>query len=228
MPGCGAQEETQLHMFQCQSLASRNAQRQAFKLLEKYYNEHKISRQISVPFIRLCRQACDQMDGAQTIAARPSVATAIKSQTRLGVDFLLRGILTKDWLPAMIEMSRDHPEQRLAHLQVGLWKVLFGSVWDNRNTILHGKSSLTDKYERRKLLDELAEWRQNSARRLGANQQYLIDYTMDEARGWTTPCLREHINLIVRATQNHTARLLDISQPRITDFFPSTKERGQI
>ena len=98
----------------------------------------------------------------------------------------------------------------------------------NRNTILHGKSSLTNKYERCKLLDELAEWRQNSAYRLGANQQYLIDYTMDEARGWTTPCLRKHINLIMRAAKNHTARLRDTSQPRITDFFPSTKEEGQI
>ena len=132
-------------MFHCQSLASRNAQKQAFKLLGKYYNEHKISRQISVPFIRLCRQACDQMDGAQTIAARPSVAAAIKLQSRLSVNFLLRGILTNDWLPAMVEMSRDHPEQRLAHLQAGLWKVLLVSVWDNRNTVLHGKLSLTDK-----------------------------------------------------------------------------------
>ena len=102
-----------------------------------------------------------------------------------------------------------------------------GSIWDNRNTVLHGKSSLTDKYERCKLLDELAKWRRNSAYQLGANQRYL-EYTMEEARGWTKPCLQEHINLIVRAAKNHTARLLDTSQPRISDFFPTITEGGQI
>ena len=62
--------------------------------------------------------------------------------------------------------------------------------------------------------------------RLGANQQYLIEYTMEEARDWTTSCLREHINLIMRAAKNHTARLLDTNQPRITDFFPPAAVGG--
>ena len=69
------------------------------------------------------------MDGDPLISARPSIVAAIVLQLRPGDDFLLCGILTKDWLPAMVEMLKDHPEQRLAHLQLGLWKVLSGSVW---------------------------------------------------------------------------------------------------
>ena len=49
---------------------------------------------------------------------------------------------------------------------------------------------------------------------------------MEEARGWTTSCLREHINLIVRAAKNHTARLLDTGHPRITDFSPPAAVGG--
>ena len=82
----------------------------------------------------------------------------------------------------MIEHSRDHPKQKLAHLQAGLWKILFGSVWDHQISILRGKSNVVEKYERAQLLGELVEWRRQCSHRLGTNQQYLIGYTMDEAK----------------------------------------------
>jgi len=41
---------------------------------------------------------------------------------RLDHDFLLRGLLTKEWFTAMIKHFLDHPEQKLARLQAGLGK----------------------------------------------------------------------------------------------------------
>ena len=130
-PCCGTHEETQLHIFQCSSDTSTQARASAFKLLEKYYNHHKVPPLVYVPFVRLCRMACDGAPEDSPISAHDSLSDAISSQRHLGHDFLLRGYLTKAWLPAMVQHDGKHPKQKLAHLHLGLWKVLFSAVWEN-------------------------------------------------------------------------------------------------
>ena len=55
-PGCGWDDETQLHILQCTaSNMNKKARVQAFKQCEQYYHEHKIPALVYVPFLKLRR-----------------------------------------------------------------------------------------------------------------------------------------------------------------------------
>jgi hypothetical protein len=220
-PACGCQEETQLHIFQCKNKDMKQTRETAFKLLAKYYHEHNIPGMVYVPFIKLCRSVCEDQSFTAPGPHHRTVEAAIKSQQTLGGEFLLRGYLTKEWLQAIMHFDRNKPEQRLTHLYKGLWKILFASMWEQRNTSLHGPNNLSDKYERERLQDELREWKRISNTRLGHRQQYLTDYPPDEIETWKTATMRETIALLIKASQNHLDNSLKPGQRKITSYFES-------
>ena len=63
------------------------------------------------------------------------------------------------------------------------------------------------------------EWRRTACVRLGANQQYLINYNRKEIEAWTTTSMHETVNLLVKAAINFREAEHDKSQPLITQFF---------
>ena len=205
-PCCGWHEETQLHMFQCNNPEVKRNRKRAITLLEKYYHQHRIPATVYVPFIRV-KAACEGVEVVWVNQTTPSTMAAIQTQQRLGPDFLLRGLLTKEWLAAIVR-----PEQRFKQLYIGLWRTVFASVWEKRNSISHSDDSTVTKLEREQLMTELCE--------LGATQQYLIDYSVESIKQWTTASMRTTINLLVQAAVNFRQEQVDETQPRITAFFP--------
>ena len=218
-PCCGWHKETQLHMFQCMNPDMRRTQTSSFKLLKTYYHEHKIPAMVYIPFLRMCKAACNFENFIWHDKSAPEIKQATDSQQVLGGEFLLQGYLTPDWLEAIRRHHPDKPEQCMTHLYLGLWKTLFASIWEQRNVISHGKESIVTKIEREQLLDELREWRRTACVRLGASQQYLINYNRREIETWTTTTMRKTVNLLVKAAINFKEAELDKSQPLITQYF---------
>jgi len=56
---CGWHEETQLRIFQCKDKAMVNAQKNAFKLMGKFFHQHGLPAMVYVPFIKLWQVACN-------------------------------------------------------------------------------------------------------------------------------------------------------------------------
>ena len=218
-PSCGIAEETQIHMYQCSNVPRRETRDEAFKLLEKYYHHHDIPALVYVPFVRLCWLACEDAELKLTGTVLPEITKAVENQSRLGGEFLLRGYLTRDWLDALIIHSSKHPEQKLNHLYRGLWITLFKTIWEKRNDDLHGKNNVVEAYERQQLMNELIEWKEQSHSRLGADQQYLTNYSSEDITKWRTTTMRENVKLLVKAAQNHNAELLGTNQRRIHEYF---------
>src|SRR5210317_2566881 len=93
------------------------------------------------PFIRTCR-ATSEMEESNFGQLPPAIYQAVTQQQRLvGGEFTLRGYLTGDWLTALQSQGVQRAEQKLSHLYLGLWRVLFQSIWDKRNDIAHGNDS---------------------------------------------------------------------------------------
>ena len=219
-PGCGWPEEDQLHIFQCkhpEAVTNRNA---AITTLGNYYAAHEIHPTIYIPLLRMCRNACNAKPLTTGITATPLVTEAVQAQAHLGSEFLLRGLLDKRWMTAMIDIEPDKPLVRMTQVYVGLWKVLFRSVWNTRNTLLHGNDSITERYERATMIRELAEWKRQGASMVGSKQVCLVDYSMQNAIRWSTNLMRETLNLLVTAAHNYKVYCdINEDQTRLTEYF---------
>lgn len=181
---CGWPEETILHMYQCNHPDAKRTRKQALIQLEKYYH-HKIPSPIYVPIIKLIRSACRRGGIKYDFPSIPALLTAVTSQQALSDDFILRGYLTQDWISALLLYTRDKPDQKLNHIYLGIWTILFKAVWETRNTIKHGGNTIVHAHEREALLSDISEWRRNQYNCLSNGQQYLLDYFHEETQQWT-------------------------------------------
>ena len=56
-------------------------------------------------------------------------------------------------------INSDKAEQYMRHIHLAIWKILFGSIWEQRNIFVHRKDSIKMKYERAQFENELIEWK---------------------------------------------------------------------
>ena len=208
-----------LHMYQCNHPDARRTRRQALRQLEKYYHLHKIPSLVYVPVIKLLRSACQSGGNEWDIPAVPELASAVKSQQALGDDFILRGYLVKEWIPALLLYQKDKPDLRMKHIFTGIWTVLFEPVWEMRNTIKHGGNTIVHAEERSALLNDIDEWIRNKGNRLSTSQHYLLDFPRPDIHSWTNSSIKNLLSLLGKASTNYLASLLDDAQPLITTFF---------
>ena len=106
-----------------------------------------------------------------------------------------------------MQINSDKAEQYLRHLHLGIWRILFTAVWEQRNIFLHGKDSISMKYEREKLTTELRKWKWVAGSRLGYQQMYLVDYINDDITQWKT-ATKETIHLHAGQYTTEDDRLL--------------------
>lgn len=185
-PSCGDDEETQLHMFQCNHPTAKETRKLAFKDMAQYYHKHSIPSLVYMPFIAMCKEACTSQPTTVVSSQLDIIHRAIDKQRSLGKDFLLRGYLVTAWKDAIAFYQHDKPEVCLRHLYRGLWEKLFEPVWATRNTIKHGDDSYISRTERENFIKTLRDWKMNAGTRLGANQQYLVDFSYDDITTWPT------------------------------------------
>ena len=183
-PCCGAAEETTAHMFQCREPTMKETRDTSFKTLKKYYHQHDIPAIAYVPLAKLLWLSSKKNTMAIKESVSPIVRTAVESQTSLGIDFTLLGYLSEEWYSALMTINSDKAQQHLRHLHLGIWQILFIAIWEQRNIFLHGKDSISMKYELEKLTMELHEWKQVAGTPLGYQQTYLINYSNDEITQW--------------------------------------------
>ena len=144
---------------------------------------------------------------------------AVHQQQLLGGEFTLRGYLTRDWISALASQGAEKPEPMVTHLYLGLWQILFQSIWDKRNEEAHGYDSIVTRIEHDNMLAEIKEWKRTAASRLGTSQTYLIDYTLDDIQKWSTSTMKAMLRLLVKAASNYQASLSANGQQLITEHF---------
>jgi len=139
----------------------------AFRTLEKYYHQQNIPAIAYVLLVKLLRLSSNKKTMEPRELVTPIIRTAVESQISLGTDFTLLGYLSEEWYNALMICNSDKAEQNVHHLHLGICLILFTSIWEQRNTFVHGKDSMTMKYEREQLETELQEWKRVAGTRVG-------------------------------------------------------------
>ena len=121
-----------------------------------------------------------------------------KTCRRKGEEFLLHEYLT---------ITGSHPSKQTT--PVSLNSSSYTCMWDYRRpcfhpfeskeTIVHNNESIVTKIESEKLIEKFKEWKRSSDTRLVSNQEYLIDYNIQEIPKLMASTLRERVNLFVTA-----------------------------
>ena len=119
---------------------------------------------------------------------------------------------------------KDKPQEKIKHLFCGLWTILFSSVWEQRNSLLHSEENIVARYEKEQLIQDLHEWKRCGAARVGASQVYLIHYDCDQLHEWTLTSLRNMSELLLHAARNYRERTAGKLQATITSYFSSMVE----
>ena len=118
-----------------------------------------------------------------------------------------------------MKLDSNKATQQQCHLYLGLWKILFVEIWEQSNAFIHGKDSMSMKYEQTQLVNKPHEWIMVANGRLGHSQQYLANYSYEEIPAWKTTTMRETAQLLVKVLDNQEAYMLDKTQLRVIDYF---------
>lgn len=217
-PVCGWYDETKLHMYQCPHSDAKRTRERATLQMKEYLTQHGIPTHIGRTFIDMCKAICSDIPIKPRYPVIQSIETTIKYQQLLPREFILRGYLTTHWLHALLDHDRNSAETSMTRLLLSLWNILFAQIWEFCNGTLHGGESIVETYERRNLLQELREWKRDSATKLGATQLYLTSYSISDASKWQTGFMKTTTEILAKAAKNYRTSLLE-RHPLITQYF---------
>ena len=105
----------------------------------------------------------------------------------------------------------------MTHLYLGLWKILFATVWEQHNAIANSEVSIVDKIERTEFIKELIEWKRECHTQLSYTQHYLVSFDVSRMMSWSTSNMRVTLELLVRSAINYR-RSTATNQRLITEF----------
>jgi hypothetical protein len=154
----------------------------------------------------------------------PSLRATIKHQEMIGFELFTRGFLTKQWIPAIISITQDEPEQKLKSILLGLWLHVMEPMWEARNSILHKDTSIVHTNEHKQLDSELNDWKTLSLQRLHHTQQHLTSYSTADFNRWTLQHKQNTLHILQLADRNYKQYLESTDnkklQTLITRYIP--------
>jgi hypothetical protein len=225
-PCCGAQDETQMHLFHCQNADMKRAKTIAIRAMSEHLISKGLPTKILQPFLALVKHFLLNTTSPQSIANEfPHLKTTLLQQERIGPEATLRGYLCKGWLHDIQRYTNTQVDRKCKSMFIGLWDYLFMPIWEQRNNILHIPDNIVTTTEHNMLNDELLDWKRHKRERFHHTQYHLTEYDADEICKWTLQHKHNTIKLLQTSHKNyitHSTRLSRL-QPPITTFFNTSQ-----
>ena len=131
-------------------------------LTKQYYHDNCSPPTVYVLLLRLIKLSCRNNDLTWTEPLSPAITKAIiANQTTLGRNLTLHGYLSQKWM-TVIQQIIPKTDQIAHHILLGLWRLFFQHIWDQRNSIKHGPTSVSAQMERDAYLLDIHEWKHNA------------------------------------------------------------------
>jgi hypothetical protein len=181
-PCCGAQDETQLHLFHCQNADMRRTRTLALTTMTEHLISKGLPSKVLQPFVALIRSFVSNTTNPPSIADRfPHMETTIRQQEQIGPEATLRGYLCKGWLKDIQKYTTSHVDRKCKAMFISLWDCLFLPVWEQRNNILHVPNNIVTVTEHKTLDAELLDWKLHHRDRFFHYTQYhLTSFTQHD------------------------------------------------
>ena len=222
-PGCGAEDETILHLFQCNDDRMRNTLQEEITKAETKLAKANVPVRIYKHFFELYRETC-KLESQHYEIECEEADIARQVQESLGEEAIVRGFLVKEWTEAIEKYWRapqthpgekNPPKQRSPYqmgvlLQETVWSI-FEEVWAKRNSILHEPNNHVDRAEMDSITRKLLDYKQNSMDLLSPHDQNCVDYPEITIVNWTLRQKKDHLK---RLNKRHKAWKQDCKHRR--------------
>lgn len=222
-PCCGAPEETQLHMFQCNNPTVSKTRTSSIASFRKHLTESKIPAPITNLIHDIVQHTINSSPLPQLPPSTPQVLhTAYTQQRRIGMELMTRGFLATGWIKAIRYYTHDKTDQKVKAILLGLWHNILEPIWEVRNNILHKTNNIVTTNEHNQLDSELMDWKNLAHVRLHHTQSHLVTYSRSDFTYWTLQHKRNTLHILQLAHRNYKQYLdSDNSniQTLITQYF---------
>ena len=152
--------------------------------------------------------------------SNPQIAQAIAAQIRIGIEFIPRGFLARDWTTVLENFSVERADSKMGKVLTNMWLEFTDQIWRTRNDIAHNKESLSRQAEEESWRTKL-EWFQKHPQSIAPRDQWLLNYT-NEGISLMTGYIRKRLVWNLERVQKVFATeltLLGTGQRVITQFF---------
>ena len=194
-PCCGLETEDQTHLYHCTHTDMMNAKELALDDIAKRLTDANVPKMVIICFLDLLRRSTHSE--RQRRAYNCSEAEgAMAAQETLGTFAILRGHHHRRWVEAIANTYTKRPtppgqkprrdkspfDMSVMLIQV-VWS-LFETLWETRNSILHGNDSYVARLEDEAWTAQLLEYKRNQNKLLHYGDRYLIDYPRGIIQSW--------------------------------------------
>ena len=106
-----------------------------------------------------CSLLSSYFDGTPPVTqlGSPELQRAASSQISIGLQFMPRGFLSREWIPAMEAHGCQSPDRKLASMILFLWLDATDALWRVRNDIVHRSQNLNE-LAQEGMLDDQLQW----------------------------------------------------------------------
>ena len=150
-PACGHPDETIQHMMKCPATRMRRKREEVLKAALERGIKKRIPRHVMEAFCRILKYEMGDTERAVSEMADNSIRRAVQAQQDIGLRYMCRGYLAREWIVVMKEAGTERIEQKMNALQDIVWFVIFDGIWETRNEILHKQENYYGREEESKL-----------------------------------------------------------------------------
>ena len=218
-PGCGAPDETFIHLFKCPNEKLRDACRKGIEHIDKAGTALKLPVSIHWLLLKILRLTCN-IEGAPT-PTEPTLKMIWISQHRIGFNYLLLGWISRSWRRGLKKFGSTDPGGQAAQILTLIWDGLCEPIWNCRNDIKSNTPNPSDFLEMATLNEKLQWFRKYKNEVLPERFRYMAEFTQDEIRRWDRDKRRATIRILEKALKIYKIECKQrVSGQRVvTDFF---------
>ena len=223
-PCCGAQEETQAHIFQCMNPTIVRARETSIKSFTSHLQQHRIPPELIECAVELVKAFFNKSEPKiRQISA--TTKQIIDAQQKIGIESFTRGFLSKQWLTSLIRMKSNQPKTKIKTIIQGLWHHIMEQIWEAHNNILHKTDNIVTQTARRQANGKLLDWKTLASERLHHSQQHLVAYCKSDFKFWTLQHKHNTLHILQQAHKNYKQYLkadnTEGIQTLITRYIPT-------
>ena len=220
-PSCTHPDETLDHLFHCPHPLLRRKREQILEHLRK----KGLKLKIPYPVISAwCSLLSSYFDGIPPDIQfhSPELQLAASSQISIGLRFLPRGFMSREWLMAMEAHGCESPDRKLASMILFLWFDVTDALWRVRNDIVHHSQNLNE-LAQEGMLDDQLKWYLSHYRTVLSRHDYktATRYTVDDLDAIPLRTKRQWIHHleVARTAFDQEKITLAPGQQLLTNYF---------
>jgi hypothetical protein len=159
--------------------------------------------------------------------SHPGITRAMEAQIRIGIEFIPRGFLAREWTTVLEEFSVERADGKMGKVLSALWVDFTDQIWRTRNSIAHDKESLSRQAESESWRTKL-EWFLTNPQTIAPRDHWLLNFTREgisQMTGYIRKQLLRNLETVQKAFAIEVM-LRGTGQRVITQFFQRVQHRG--